>query len=94
MKQRITMLLIVFVWVASFSQSVWGCTTAIVSGKFTVDGRPLLFKQRDTPDLENKLMTFSDGKYPYIGLVNTKDTLGKAVFGGFNEFRIVQPEPE
>jgi len=85
MKQRITLLLIVFVWVASFSQVVWGCTTAVVSGKFTADGRPLLFKQRDTPDLENKLMTFSDGKYPYIGLVNTKDTLGVAVFGGFNE---------
>ena len=85
MKQRITLLLIVFVWVASFSQAVWGCTTAVVSGKYTVDGRPLLFKQRDTPDLENKLLTFSDGKYPYIGLVNTKDTLGKAVFGGFNE---------
>ena len=85
MKQRITLLLIVFVWVAFFSQTILGCTTAVVSGKCTADGRPLLFKQRDTPDLENKLMTFSDGKYPYIGLVNTKDTLGKAVFGGFNE---------
>jgi hypothetical protein len=85
MKQRITLLLIVFVWVASFSQAVWACTTAVVSGKFTADGRPLLFKQRDTPELENKLMTFSDGKYPYIGLVNTKDTKGEAVFGGFND---------
>lgn len=85
MKQRIGFLLIVFVCLASLSESVRACTTAIVSGKYTADGRPLLFKQRDTPDLENKLLTFSDGKYPYIGLVNTKDTLGKAVFGGFNK---------
>ena len=85
MKHRITRLLIVSVCLVSLSESVWACTTAIVSGKYTVDGRPLLFKQRDTPDLENKLLAFSDGKYSYIGLVNTKDTLGKAVFGGFNK---------
>ncbi|HJV79088.1 MAG TPA: hypothetical protein VJ602_11955 [Paludibacter sp.] len=85
MKQKIGSLLIVFVCLVSLSESVRACTTAIVSGKYTADGRPLLFKQRDTPDLENKLLPFSDGKYPYIGLVNTKDTLGKAVFGGFNK---------
>lgn len=65
--------------------NVVACTTAIISGKFTSDGRPLLFKQRDTPELENKLVAFNDGKYPYIGLVNQKDTLGKAVWGGHNK---------
>lgn len=85
MKHRITLLLLVLVCLVSLSESVRACTTAIVSGKYTVDGRPLLFKQRDTPELENKLIAFQDGKYSYIGLVNTKDTLGKAVFGGFNK---------
>ncbi|MDP4184526.1 MAG: carcinine hydrolase/isopenicillin-N N-acyltransferase family protein [Bacteroidota bacterium] len=60
------------------------CTTAIISGKATIDGRPLLFKQRDTDELNNKLVSFNDGKYSYIGLVNSKDLGNKAVWGGYN----------
>ncbi len=60
------------------------CTTAIISGKFTPDGRPLLWKNRDTQDLDNKLMYFTDGKYAYIGLVNSKDSLGREVWVGMN----------
>lgn len=66
------------------STSVMGCTTAIISGKFTIDGRPLLFKNRDTDDLQNKLMFFNDGKYEYIGLVDSKDIIGKCVWAGCN----------
>ncbi len=60
------------------------CTTAIISGKFTPDGRPLLWKNRDTGDLDNKLMYFTEGKYAYIGLVNSKDTTGSDVWTGMN----------
>lgn len=60
------------------------CTTAIISGKYTVDGRPLLYKHRDTSSLQNKLMAFSDGKYEYIGIVNSSDKEGKEVWGGYN----------
>jgi hypothetical protein len=60
------------------------CTTAIVSGKATVDGRPLLLKHRDADELQNKLMFFKDGKYEYIGLVNSPDSLGKEVWAGCN----------
>jgi hypothetical protein len=61
-----------------------GCTTAIVSGTFTVDGRPLLFKHRDTGTLQNKLMFFNDGKYEYIGLINSTDSLGSEIWAGCN----------
>lgn len=60
------------------------CTTAIVSGKATVDGRPLLLKHRDADELQNKLMFFKDGKYEYIGLVNSPDTVGREVWAGCN----------
>lgn len=60
------------------------CTTAIISGKYTVDGRPLLYKHRDTGALQNKLMHFKDGKYHYIGVVNSSDKEGKEVWGGYN----------
>ena len=60
------------------------CTTAIVSGKYTSDGRPLLYKHRDTGSLQNKLMHFTDGKYSYVGIVNSTDNVGKEVWGGYN----------
>ncbi|MEN8225696.1 MAG: hypothetical protein ABFS05_10095, partial [Bacteroidota bacterium] len=52
--------------------------------KYTKDGRPLLWKHRDTWALNNKLVQFNDGKYQYTGLVNSVDTLGKSVWIGFN----------
>ncbi len=61
------------------------CTTAVVSGKYTKSGRPLLWKHRDTNSLNNKILVFNDGKFSYTGLVNSADTLGKSVWIGFNE---------
>ena len=60
------------------------CTTAVISGKATPDGRPLLWKHRDSNFEQNKLMFFKDGRYPYIALVNSADTSGKEVWGGCN----------
>ena len=60
------------------------CTTAVVSGKATKDGRPLLWKHRDTWAVKNKIMQFDDGKYSYIGLVNSGDKTGKSIWIGYN----------
>lgn len=60
------------------------CTTAVVSGKYTRDGRPLLWKNRDTQSLNNKMVKFTDGKYLYVGLVNSTDTLNLSIWQGFN----------
>jgi len=64
--------------------SVYPCTTAVVSGKATDDGRPLLLKNRDADALQNKLVYFLDGKYRFIGLVNSEDKENKDVWCGFN----------
>ena len=66
------------------TQDVFACTTAVISCKFTTDGRPLLLKHRDSNFNQNKLMYFDDGKYNYIGLVNTEDINGNEVWGGVN----------
>lgn len=68
------------------SQTIQPCTTAVVSGKATDDGRPLLLKNRDADALQNKLVYFFDGKYRFIGLVNSEDKNNKEVWCGFNEF--------
>lgn len=64
--------------------SAIACTTAVISGKYTKDGKPMLWKHRDSDFLQNKLMYFSDGKYDYIGLINTKDIKGEQVWAGTN----------
>lgn len=61
------------------------CTTAVVSGKATDDGRPLLLKHRDASELQNRLVYFADGKYKFIGLVNSPDKNNDEVWVGFNE---------
>jgi len=64
--------------------SIFACTTAVISGKYTEDGRPILWKHRDSDYFQNKLMYFTDGKYDYIGLINTEDIKGEQVWAGTN----------
>jgi hypothetical protein len=64
--------------------SAMACTTAVISGKATKDGRPMLWKNRDTNATKNKIMIFHDGKYTYTGLVNSGDKTGKSIWIGYN----------
>lgn len=63
---------------------ITACTTAVISGKYTKDGKPMLWKHRDSDYFQNKLMYFTDGKYDYIGLINTSDIKGEQVWAGTN----------
>ncbi|MCR5709819.1 MAG: hypothetical protein K6G79_04990 [Bacteroidales bacterium] len=63
------------------------CTSAIFTGKATPDGRPLLWKHRDTGELNNRIEFFPSGngrKYSFIGLVNSP-VEGGEVWTGTNE---------
>lgn len=60
------------------------CTSFIISGRYTPDGRPVLYKNRDTDNMNNALVYFSDGRYDYIGLVNSDSTWKSMVWGGYN----------
>lgn len=46
------------------------CTTAVISGKATRDGRPLLWKNRDAPNFRNELVFIEDGRYKVLAVVN------------------------
>lgn len=65
----------------------WSCTSAIVSGKLTANGRPLLWKNRDTGELNNrvKFIPAKEGKYAYVGLFDARDLRDTAVWIGYNE---------
>lgn len=62
----------------------YACTTAVISGKATADGRPLLWKLRDADEEKNSMRFFNDGKYSYIGLINSNDNAGENVWAGAN----------
>lgn len=79
-------LLAVLYFLGGIANQSISCTTFIVSGKYTADGKPLLFKNRDTHEMSNALVLFNDGKYKYMGVVNgVKDSWNKEVWGGYNE---------
>lgn len=66
-------------------QPVLACTSVIVSGKATKDGRPLIFKHRDSGKLHNMMIVVQGQRYRYLGLVNAEDTTPIDVWGGHNE---------
>lgn len=47
---------------AAFAVEAFACTSAIVSGKLTANGRPLLWKNRDTNDQNNRVKRFAAHK--------------------------------
>ncbi|MDD4819462.1 MAG: hypothetical protein PHD21_01295 [Flavobacteriales bacterium] len=81
MKKTLTLLLIVAVFLY---QDVQACTSAIISGKITQDGRPLMWKQRDTGTEQNSVHYYKDGKYPFIGIVNSRAKNPTEVWMGTN----------
>ena len=62
----------------------WACTSFIISGKATPTGRPMMFKHRDTGELNNRIDYFVGEKYAFMGLVNSP-SLGGEVWAGMNE---------
>ncbi len=67
----------------TFGNTAIACTTAIVSGKATPDGRPILWKHRDTEKFNNKIIFETGNRYSYIGLINSEDSLHE-VWAGTN----------
>ena len=61
------------------------CTTAVISGMATVDGAPILWKNRDTDHLFNKVIYVDEKPYSYIAIVNNKELSGRIVWSGLNE---------
>ena len=62
----------------------FACTSFIISGKATPSGKPLMFKHRDTGELNNRIAQFQGPTYSFIGLVNSPCLDGE-VWAGMNE---------
>ncbi len=75
--KRIKLILLILLSVHVVPVEALCCTTAIFSGKVTADGRPIIWKNRDTGFLDNRVeyVPASDSvKYSFIYLSNSADT--------------------
>lgn len=81
MTNRICVALIATLWLTT--SSCQACTTAVVSGRVTADGRPLLWKNRDYSKVHNEVARLTEGRYAAIGVVNAGSR--SAVWMGVNE---------
>ena len=83
--KKILISLVVLAVMMTEVQPVMACTSVIVSGRVTKDGRPMIFKHRDSGKVHNMMLVVQGKIYRYLGLVNAGDTLPKDVWGGHNE---------
>ena len=64
------------------------CTSAIIGGDMNPSGRPLLWKNRDTSTIDNKVeyIPGRNGEFAYVALFNASDSLLKEAWIGMNEY--------
>ena len=81
--QRLLFIIICFVTL----DCAWPCTSAIVSGKVTANGRPMLWKHRDTGTEDNfvqRVVAARPGELDYVALFNAGDSLLAEAWIGLN----------
>lgn len=83
---RLSIILLLFLFSCLFLQSGQACTTVIISGKATQDGRPLLWKNCDTQNLDQRLMYGNQQGFPFLALVrsNVADEATASIWTGTN----------
>ena len=64
---------------------IFSCTSAVVSGRATPDGRPILWKHRDSSCPRNALRHFKGDRYSFTGIVNADSTYSSQIWIGINE---------
>lgn len=84
MKKRLILVMTAIIGVMMAADA---CTSAIVSGKLTANGRPLMWKNRDTNDLNNRVERIKghDGLLEFVALFDARDLRDTAAWMGFNE---------
>ena len=83
MKRTLFALIAVVIFLGS-ARPLSACTSAVISGKVTPDGRPLLWKNRDTDFPQNSVRYFSGGRYPFVAVVNSVEDNPTDVWIGTN----------
>ncbi len=81
MKQRLMLKYLVLIilfscdHVSLIAQENEECTLGVASGKATSDGRPLVWKTRDTSEMNNEVAFITSYRYKYVAVVNAGGTI-------------------
>lgn len=79
---KINKLNLIIIFILSFiSLPSIACTSVIVSSKVTASGKPLMMKNRDTDELNNRIEYFRGHVYSFVGLVNSPSEGGEIWIG-------------
>ena len=81
---RLATILIVMAAAVFVSRPASACTAAVISGKVTPDGRPLLWKNRDCGFPQHSVKFFKGERFSYIAIVNSTDPDPAEVWIGTN----------
>jgi len=60
------------------------CTSAVLAPVATESGAPVLWKNRDTNTLSNRVVFVAEQPFAYLALVNGDDPSGRRAFAGLN----------
>lgn len=71
MKKTLLLIASFCLLLSAFALDAEACTSAVVSGKVTPDGRPLLWKNRDTDYLRNHIAYVKGERYDFVANVNS-----------------------
>ena len=82
MRRKLLLIIISILLIVSALPSL-ACTSVIISGRITKDGRPIMMKHRDTDEMDNRVKYFKGKKYDFIGLVNSQTKDGE-IWNGTN----------
>ena len=70
--------------VGLLAQGAEQCTTALLSPAASASERPMLWKNRDTDALSNKVVLVREQPYAYLALVDADDASGRRAYAGLN----------
>ncbi len=79
-----SIVLVVFAGLSVLADPASPCTLAIISAKAAKNGRVLMWKNRDTTEVDNTLMHFTGPRYAFTAVVNAADAKPEDVWGGLN----------
>jgi len=61
------------------------CTAAVISPGAGAEGRPMLWKNRDTGELSNRVVFVKEQPFSYLALVDKQDPSGRICWAGIND---------
>lgn len=82
--KKTSLLFLFIIVISSFGFGARACTSAVISGKITPDGRSLLWKNRDTDFLLNSVQYFPGERFPFVAVVNSEEREPAEVWIGTN----------